>query len=42
MSTYTATIRWGAKPGEDFAKGLRRLRDKELENPWKKHDNIPL
>ncbi|MES2002428.1 MAG: acyl-CoA carboxylase subunit beta [Pseudomonadota bacterium] len=24
------------------AQGLRRLRDKELENPWKKHDNIPL
>ena len=22
--------------------GLRRLRDKQLENPWKKHDNIPL
>lgn len=21
MSTYTATIRWAAKPGEDFAKG---------------------
>ena len=21
MSTYTATIRWSAKPGEDFAKG---------------------
>src|SRR5687767_3424971 len=24
------------------ALGLRRLRDKQLENPWKKHDNIPL
>ncbi len=22
--------------------GLRKLRDKQLENPWKKHDNIPL
>ena len=22
--------------------GLRKLRNKELENPWKKHDNIPL
>ncbi|MEQ9126215.1 MAG: carboxyl transferase domain-containing protein, partial [Alphaproteobacteria bacterium] len=21
---------------------LRMLRDKQLENPWKKHDNIPL
>jgi hypothetical protein len=21
MSTYTATIRWSAKPGEDYAKG---------------------
>jgi len=25
-----------------IAQGLRKLRDKELENPWKKHDNIPL
>src|SRR5215218_1080235 len=24
------------------ALGLRKLRDKVLENPWKKHDNIPL
>ncbi|MCA1653975.1 MAG: acyl-CoA carboxylase subunit beta [Sphingomicrobium sp.] len=24
------------------ALGLRKLRDKRLENPWKKHDNIPL
>jgi propionyl-CoA carboxylase beta chain len=24
------------------AVGLRKLRDKQLENPWKKHDNIPL
>jgi len=24
------------------ALGLRKLRDKTLENPWKKHDNIPL
>lgn len=24
------------------ALGLRRLRNKQLENPWKKHDNIPL
>ncbi|QNN65115.1 acyl-CoA carboxylase subunit beta [Sphingomonas rhizophila] len=24
------------------ALGLRKLRDKALENPWKKHDNIPL
>ena len=24
------------------ALGLRKLRTKELENPWKKHDNIPL
>ena len=24
------------------ARGLRKLRDKVLENPWKKHDNIPL
>jgi propionyl-CoA carboxylase beta chain len=23
-------------------KALRTLRTKELENPWKKHDNIPL
>ena len=23
-------------------KALRTLRGKELENPWKKHDNIPL
>ena len=22
--------------------GLRKLKDKQLENPWKKHDNIPL
>jgi propionyl-CoA carboxylase beta chain len=25
-----------------IATGLRKLRDKQLENPWKKHDNIPL
>ena len=25
-----------------IAIGLRKLRDKQLENPWKKHDNIPL
>jgi|TARA_R100000501_G_scaffold17834_1_gene34257 propionyl-CoA carboxylase beta chain len=25
-----------------IAMGLRRLRSKELVNPWKKHDNIPL
>ena len=24
------------------ALGLRELRDKQLENLWKKHDNIPL
>jgi propionyl-CoA carboxylase beta chain len=24
------------------ALGLRKLKDKSLENPWKKHDNIPL
>ncbi len=25
-----------------IALGLRKLRTKELENPWKKHDNMPL
>ena len=25
-----------------IALGLRKLRKKQLENPWKKHDNIPL
>jgi propionyl-CoA carboxylase beta chain len=25
-----------------IALGLRKLRHKQLENPWKKHDNIPL
>ncbi|MCH8686259.1 acyl-CoA carboxylase subunit beta [Pedomonas mirosovicensis] len=25
-----------------IAIGLRKLRNKQLENPWKKHDNIPL
>ena len=25
-----------------IARGLRMLRNKDLENPWKKHDNIPL
>jgi propionyl-CoA carboxylase beta chain len=25
-----------------IALGLRKLRDKQLENPWKKHDNSPL
>ena len=25
-----------------IALGLRKLRGKSLENPWKKHDNIPL
>ncbi|HEY8352422.1 MAG TPA: acyl-CoA carboxylase subunit beta [Sphingomonadales bacterium] len=25
-----------------IARGLRMLRNKELQNPWKKHDNIPL
>jgi propionyl-CoA carboxylase beta chain len=23
-------------------RALRTLRDKQLSNPWKKHDNIPL
>ena len=30
--------RWGRR----IALGLRKLRNKNLENPWKKHDNIPL
>ncbi len=33
------------KPSETrrrIARALRNLRGKELENPWKKHDNIPL
>jgi propionyl-CoA carboxylase beta chain len=25
-----------------IALGLRKLRNKRLENPWKKHDNLPL
>jgi propionyl-CoA carboxylase beta chain len=25
-----------------IALGLRKLRNKQLDNPWKKHDNIPL
>ena len=25
-----------------IALGLRKLRNKQLENPWKKHDNILL
>jgi propionyl-CoA carboxylase beta chain len=25
-----------------IGKSLRMLRDKDLQNPWKKHDNIPL
>jgi propionyl-CoA carboxylase beta chain len=25
-----------------LCRALRMLRDKELANPWKKHDNIPL
>jgi propionyl-CoA carboxylase beta chain len=25
-----------------LCKSLRMLKDKQLENPWKKHDNIPL
>jgi len=25
-----------------IALGLRKLRGKQLENPWKKHDNLPL
>jgi propionyl-CoA carboxylase beta chain len=25
-----------------IARGLEMLRTKKLENPWKKHDNIPL
>jgi propionyl-CoA carboxylase beta chain len=25
-----------------IALGLRKLRNKDLQNPWKKHDNIPL
>ena len=25
-----------------IASGLRRLRNKDLQNPWKKHDNLPL
>jgi propionyl-CoA carboxylase beta chain len=25
-----------------LCRALRLLEDKQLENPWKKHDNIPL
>ncbi len=25
-----------------IALGLRKLRGRQLQNPWKKHDNIPL
>ena len=25
-----------------IVRGLKMLANKELENPWKKHDNIPL
>ena len=25
-----------------IALGLRKLAGKKLENPWKKHDNLPL
>ena len=25
-----------------LARGLKMLRNKDLANPWKKHDNIPL
>ena len=25
-----------------IARGLKMLRNKDLQNPWKKHDNIPL
>jgi len=25
-----------------IALGLRKLRNKRLDNPWKKHDNLPL
>jgi hypothetical protein len=25
-----------------LARALQMLRNKQLENPWKKHDNIPL
>jgi len=25
-----------------ICRALRMLADKQLENPWKKHDNIPL
>jgi len=25
-----------------IALGLRKLRNKDLANPWKKHDNLPL
>ena len=38
MSTYTATVRWSGDDPEAYAKG----RNKQIENPWKNHDNIPL
>jgi propionyl-CoA carboxylase beta chain len=25
-----------------IARALRMLRNKDMQNPWKKHDNIPL
>jgi propionyl-CoA carboxylase beta chain len=28
--------------GQGAARALQMLRNKTLENPWKKHDNIPL
>ena len=33
---------WGRPMKLGRPRGLRKLRDKQLENPWKKHDNIPL
>ena len=42
VSILAAVVRDSMCLRRRVALGLRKLRNKQLENPWKKHDNIPL
>jgi len=45
MGRFLAFMRGGSKPavlGLLMSNYTATMRNKQLENPWKKHDNIPL
>jgi Abortive infection alpha len=42
MSEFLDAVIYAHPSRKRIALGLRKLRTKQLENPWNKHDNIPL